>query len=107
MSWSFVRGIPSSVDLFFVDFKGELIIDCSKLSHDSRRFTGLPERNASFALLVSNNLLSHFDIVLRVGGFFLSLSLNLGLIVFWVSPVLWRSCTHVLVAIRSSSLNGL
>ena len=60
-----VFGIQSSADLFLVDFTGELFIDCSKLSHDSRRFTGLPEREASFALPVSNNLLSHFDFVLR------------------------------------------
>ena len=97
---------PSSVNLFLIDFNREFIIDCFKLSHDSRRFTGLLEREASFGLPVSKNLLSHFDIVLRVGGFFLHLYLNLALI-SKVSPVLWRSCTHLHVTFRSSSVNGL
>jgi len=36
---------------------------CCLSSPDSRRFTGLPEPEASFALPVLNNLVSHFDIV--------------------------------------------
>ena len=35
-----VCGIPSSVDLFLVDFNSELI-DCSKKAHDSFRFASL------------------------------------------------------------------
>ena len=103
----FVQGIPSSADLYVVDFNGEIVIDCSTLAQDSLCVIGLPERYASFILSVLNNFLSQFDIALRVGGFFLNLFLNLLLILSRISPVLWHSCTRTLVTICSSRVYGL
>jgi hypothetical protein len=80
------RGMPSSADLFRVDFAGDCVTDATMVWHVSRLVIGRPPRGRSFTLPVAKACFSHPNIVPFLGGSTPEWSRNFTLTVSVVSP---------------------